>query len=76
MSIIYGPTYTSLEQVRARMDAILSELRISREEFEERMAEYTLNRREAEYRDEFETLQWCEELFLDDLEEESRDGLA
>ncbi|EPD27794.1 hypothetical protein [Actinotignum schaalii] len=76
MSIIYGPTYTSLEQIRARMDAILSELRISREEFEERMAEYTLNRREAGFRDEFETLQWCEELFLDDLEEESRDGLA
>ncbi|MGJ9661557.1 hypothetical protein ACRQGA_08105 [Actinotignum sp. GS-2025b] len=66
MSIVYGPTYTSLEQIQDRMKEILADLHISREEYEERMAEYTLNQREADYRPEYRTLKRFEELALSD----------
>ncbi|MDY5139109.1 hypothetical protein R6H00_07960 [Actinotignum timonense] len=48
------------------MKEILADLHISREEYEERMAEYALNQREADYRPEYRTLKWFEELALSD----------
>ena len=66
--IIRG-SYTSLEQVLARQNAILDELRTTREDYNERAENYWMNDKEAALRPEFEALEWFAEMYQKDSEQ-------
>ncbi|WP_274755658.1 hypothetical protein [Actinotignum sanguinis] len=63
--IIRG-SYTSLDQVLARQNEILDELRTTREDYNERAENYWMNDKEAALRPEFEALEGFVEFYREE----------
>ncbi|AIE82403.1 MULTISPECIES: hypothetical protein [Actinotignum] len=58
--------YTSLDQVLARQNEILDELRTTREDYNERAENYWMNDKEAALRPEFEALEGFVEFYREE----------
>ena len=62
MTVIIGRTYTSLEEILARKEEILREVRMTREEFDLRADNYLLGEKEAKLYFELDGLDYFEKL--------------
>ncbi len=62
MTVIIGRTYTSLEEILARKEEILREVRMTREEFDLRADNYLLGEKEAKLYFELAGLDYFEKL--------------